>query len=135
MYVAMLMLSGAMAQGVDPAPESEIKQVATVRASAASDHLIRRGILTREVDELSDAYEMLVTNQVEAVVYDAPMLKHLARKRGEVRLVGETFQGQSYGFALTPGSPHREAINDALLELRERGAWRELHLRWFGEDD
>ena len=72
--------------------------------------------------------------EVDAVVYDAPVLQHYALKKGKgkVMVVGLIFQEQSYGIALQFKSPYREEINIALLRLIEKGIYKEIHDKWFG---
>ena len=75
--------------------------------------------------------------QVDAVVYDAPVLQHYASHEGsgQVKVVGVVFQAQNYGITLPVGSPYREDINLALLRLMERGEYQELYSKWFGGEE
>ena len=49
-------------------------------------------------------------------------------------MVGEVFQKQSYGIALPNGSPYRERINRALLQLKEKGVYQDVYDSWFALD-
>ena len=110
------------------------KRVATIERSAAAEYLERQGISSRLFETVDEAYEELHEGEIDAIVYDAPVLQHYATRegKGRVRLAGLTFQEQNYGIALPQDSPYREAINVALLELIESGQYRELYDRWFG---
>jgi ABC-type amino acid transport substrate-binding protein len=58
---------------------------------------------------------------------------YLSKKSGtRLRLVGPTFERQSYGIGLQEQSPLRMPINRALLALNERGFIEELQKKWFG---
>lgn len=72
----------------------------------------------------------------DAVVYDAPILAYYAshKGRGRVKLVGRIFQNENYGFALRTNSPYREAINQAILTLKENGTYQTIYHNWFGEE-
>ena len=80
------------------------------------------------------ACDALSRGEVRAVVYDAPILRHLLNRHSErkLQLVGPLFDKQDYGFGLRGGSPLREPINRALLALEEQGVVDELAVKWFG---
>lgn len=110
------------------------KKLATVAGSPASEYLASQGLLTRAVDEIDIAYHLLKNGEIDAIVYDAPVLQHYASHdgKGKVKVVGLFFEEQSYGFALPIDSPYRERINVALLKLIEKGVYKEIHAKWFG---
>lgn len=111
------------------------KKVATVEKSTAADYLAEQGIRTVTVDDVPQAYPLLESGKVDAIVYDAPVLQHYASKsgKGKVRVVGLLFEEQNYGIAIQVKSPYREAINIALLKLIETGAYEEVSRKWFGQ--
>ena len=110
------------------------KKVATVERSPAADYLAHQGIDALYFEDIEDAYDLLEAGDVDAVVYDAPVLQHYASQngRGKVEVAGLIFQEQTYCIALQADSPYREAINIALLKLVEKGVYKEIHDRWFG---
>jgi len=110
------------------------KKLATVAGSPTSEYLASQGLLTRAVAEIDIAYQLLETGEIDAIVYDAPVLQHYASHdgKGKVKVVGLFFKEQSYGFALPVASPYREKINIALLTLMENGVYKEIHDKWFG---
>lgn len=113
------------------------KRVATVRASTAASYLHNQGLQVVEFDKIDEAYQVLEKGEVQAVVYDAAVLRYYVSQapQGKVRVTGPIFQKQTYGFALPQGSPYRETINRALLNLRENGTYEELYNKWFGVDE
>jgi ABC-type amino acid transport substrate-binding protein len=110
------------------------KQVATVEKSTAADYLAKQGIPAVKVEDVDQAYPLLESGKVDAIVYDAPVLQHHAARtgKGKVKVVGLLFQEQNYGIALQVKSPYREKINIALLKLIESGAYQEVVDKWFG---
>lgn len=112
------------------------KRVATTVGSTAATYLENEGVNVVTVKAIDEAYEALLAGQVEAVVFDAPVLLYYASQqgRGQVALVGSIFQKESYAIALPNGSPYREPINAALLKIREDGTYATLYKKWFGED-
>lgn len=128
--LTMKNLRGSIAS-VDDLPG---KRVATVDGSTASRHLTERGIAHQRVKLIEDAYALLSEGQVQAVVYDAPVLRYYVNTGGHdtFKLVGPVFNSEKYGIALPTGSPLREEINRALLRLIEDGTYDDIYTRWFG---
>jgi ABC-type proline/glycine betaine transport system substrate-binding protein/ABC-type amino acid transport substrate-binding protein len=111
------------------------KQVASVAKSTADDYLAEQGIPAVLVEEVDQAYPLLESGKVDAIVYDAPVLQHYASKKGKgkVKVVGLLFEEQNYGIAIQIQSPYREEINIALLKLIENGQYEQLRQKWFGK--
>jgi polar amino acid transport system substrate-binding protein len=110
------------------------KRVVTVANTTADQFLSTNAVAHTTVPQISDAYAQLERGQADAVVYDAPILNYYASNagKGKVRMAGEMFTPEPYGIALPLGSPHREAINRAILEIFTDGTYQELTRRWFG---
>ncbi|MDE0117320.1 MAG: glycine betaine/L-proline ABC transporter substrate-binding protein ProX [bacterium] len=111
------------------------KRVATATHSAAEAYLPSIGVGPVLVGNIDDAYPLLLEGEVDAVVFDAPVLQfHAARAGdGEVTTVGSDFQRVQYGIMLSPHDAElRERINLALLDLVENGIYERLHDTWFG---
>lgn len=110
------------------------KRVATVRSSIAAEYVDNLPIAVLKFDQIREAYRALEEGQVEAVVYDSPVLLYYAsdQGKGKVQVVGPVFEKQSYGIGLQEGSPYRERINRALLTLQENGTYTKIYEKWFG---
>ena len=114
------------------------RRVATVTHSAGERYLPSIGVGPVLVDNIDDAYVLLSADEVDAVVFDAPVLQyHAAREgAGEVATVGADFQRVLYGLMIDPDDVElREQINLALLDLAESGVYGRLHDAWFGATD
>jgi ABC-type proline/glycine betaine transport system substrate-binding protein/ABC-type amino acid transport substrate-binding protein len=112
--------------------------VATVTDSDAAAYLVSEGIGPVLVPVIGDAYELLENDEVDAVVFDAPILQFHASHdgRGRVRTVGPVFEQVRYGIAVSGDQPDlEEALDVALLELVETGIYDQLHDKWFGAID
>lgn len=109
-------------------------RVATVSGTTGADFLRRIRADVTEVGSIDDAIELLRLGRTDAIVYDAPVLQYIAEhsEKGLMRVIGPVFHTKSYGIALPPDSPLREAVNLALLELKESGKYREIRELWFG---
>jgi polar amino acid transport system substrate-binding protein len=76
-----------------------------------------------------------LNQQVDAVVFDSPALLYYATHdgRGLARIVGNVFHNEDYGIVFPTGSPLRKHVNEALLALRENGAYQRIYEEWFGK--
>ncbi len=111
------------------------RRVATVAHTAGETYLPSIGVGPVLADNIEEAYGSLSEGEVDAIVFDAPVLRfHAARVgAGEVVTAGADFQRVQYGFILSENNGQlRERINIALLDLIESGVYSRLHDRWFG---
>ena len=110
-------------------------KVASVGDSASAEYLQRRGIGFDAQPALEAALEKLEKGDYDAVVYDEPILKYHIRQRhaGDLRMVPEHFERQDYALALPSGSPLREPLNLALLDILETTEWKSLVQRYTGD--
>ncbi len=113
------------------------RRVATVKHSAGESYLPTIGVGPILVDDIDDAYQLLTEDEVEAVVFDAPVLQYHASHLGggDVVTVGSEFRRVRYGLMVNENDPElRERLNLALLKLMETGIYARLHDGWFGTD-
>lgn len=110
------------------------RDVATVAGSTSEKFLETSFSRVHSFESFESAVASLETEQVDALVYDAPVLVHYAGHggSGRFRVVGSVFEHQSYGIALRHESPLRESLNRALLRLQEDGSYEKLYEKWFG---
>ncbi len=112
------------------------RAVATIEKSTSAKWLTNNvpGVALVPHKKIEDAYKDLVSGRVEAVVYDAPSLAYYASNEGltKVRTAGSVFKKEEYGIAFPEGSPHREIVNQVLLDIFEDGTHAELMEKWFG---
>ena len=110
------------------------KKVATISQSVAASFLAEQGINYVGVDTIDQAASLLEQGQVDAVVFDAPVLQYYAMNHGngKVNVVGPVFKTVFYGIAVPSGSPLRKPINEALLSLLEDGTYEQIYQKWFG---
>ncbi len=114
------------------------RRVATATHSAAETYLPSIGVGPVLVDNINDAYPLLADGEVDAIVFDAPVLDFYAAREGagEVTTVGSDFERVQYGLMLNEDDPElRERLNLALLDTIESGVHRQLHDTWFGAEN
>lgn len=111
-------------------------RVATTIGSTSMIYLREHRAQVVEFDQIDKACRALVQGQVDAVVFDAPVLLYYAASagKGRVQVVGSIFRKENYGIVCRINSPYRKRIDAALLTLRENGTYDRLYDRWFGGD-
>ncbi len=109
-------------------------RVATVADSTSATYLQRERIGFRSFAAPVAALEALAGGEVDAVVYDAPILRYFANAIPDAAIstVPQTFERQDYGIALPAGSPLREPANRVLLEKINSPWWSDALYRYFG---
>ncbi len=109
------------------------KRVATIAGSTSANYLSQQKIESKEFKQIDEAYTALNNNDVDAVVFDAPILLYYAAHdgKGKAQVVGNIFRKESYAIALPNGSPYRKLINNALLSLQEKGTYQDIYDKWF----
>lgn len=109
------------------------KRVGTIAGTTSATYLQQQKIEATEFKQTQGAYAALNNNDVDAVVYDAPILLYYAAHdgKGKAQVVGNVFKKESYAIALPNGSPYRKLINNAILSLQEKGTYQEIYDRWF----
>ena len=112
------------------------KKVATTRGSTAAAYVRKLNGRVTEVEDISDAYDALLKGEVDAVVFDAPVLLSYAagEGKGRVRAVGQIFRKEDYGIAFKPLNPLRRKVDATLLAIREDGTFDTIYDKWFSSD-
>ena len=97
----------------------------------------RRGGIVREVSKLNEALDALGRGELEAVVAENQQLMFLLNQpdRTTLKLVGPMFESFDYGLGLPNGSPLRERLNTAILQMREDGTFERILEQWLGRHD
>ena len=61
------------------------------------------------------------------------MIKQMGGNR--LTVVGPIFESFDFGIALPNGSPLREELNTAILQMREDGTRERIREKWLGKHD
>lgn len=111
-------------------------RVGTVAGTHPAETLSRMSIGFRAEPGVTDALDALVRGEIDAVVYDAAILRYLVRvgHADTVTVLAATFEPQHYGFALPPASPMRESLDRALLAEVSSARWRGVLRNYLGHD-
>ncbi|MBF39126.1 transporter substrate-binding domain-containing protein [Idiomarina sp. UBA4520] len=110
-------------------------RVATLGNSATAAWLKQQNIGYESFTDLNAALEKLNAGQLDAVVYDEPILRYSMRTNAlnNIRLLPERVLRQDYGFVLPQGSELREPLNRALLKTIQSAQWRGELQRYLGQ--
>lgn len=113
------------------------KTIATRLGSTSSAYLKENlaDATVNDYEQLDQVYLALENGSVDAVVYDVPNVEYyIATSAADsLKVVGDTYQAEDYGIAITKGNEDLvAAINDALATMRENGKYDEIYDKWFG---
>jgi ABC-type amino acid transport substrate-binding protein len=103
-------------------------KVASLEGSTSEAYLQENRIVHTNFSTLQEGLKAVSEGQLDAMVYDAPLLRYIAttQMEGAVDVLPNTFTRQDYCIALPTGSPLREPINRMLLDDKIRALWRDI---------
>lgn len=132
--IASALTVGQLASPVQGPEDLPRVRVATVGNSTSERYLADRHVMHTAYPDASTALQALADGQVDAVVYDAPILQYRIAQdlKGEARVLPRTFERQDYAIALTEGNPLREPISRILLRKIGEPGWQDLLFRYLG---
>jgi polar amino acid transport system substrate-binding protein len=109
------------------------RKVGTIVGSTSVTFLKNLMVTPTEFQKINEAFAALGAKQVDAIVYDSPVLLYYAATTGrsKVRIVGPLLKKENYGVLFPRGSILRKPVNEALLKLRENGTYDTLYNKWF----
>jgi len=110
------------------------KTVGVLEGSVAEDYIQELGMQTRSYPDMEESVQALVSDEVDALVGDAPVLEYFTHSRPAqpVRVVGNVFHPDKYGFGFALQSELLRPVTLELLGLREQGRIRDLRVKYFG---
>ena len=109
-------------------------RLATVADSTSQSYLQSRHLRHQRFADLTDALSALDAGQVEAVVYDAPILRYLVvHDYPKLHVLPATFERQDYAIAMPSDSPLREQVSRAVLRVISKRSWDETLADYLGE--
>lgn len=121
----------AMIRGPEDLPKFHI---GTVANTTSAEYLHARHIQPHLYPTAAACLQALAHNEIEAFVFDEPILKYLAATLdGHVKVLPVILEHQSYGLALPLNSPLLRSIDIALLDETAGSAWQTIKRRYLGE--
>jgi polar amino acid transport system substrate-binding protein len=109
------------------------RKVGTTTGSTAAGYLKTLDVTPTEFSKITEAFTALENKQLDAVLFDSPVLLYYAATQGrnKVQIVGPMLRKENYGILFPRGSTLRKPVNEALLTLRENGTYDALYTKWF----
>jgi len=110
-------------------------KVAAVKASTGEAYLKSNRISFQSYDNPLDGLKAVAAGELDAMVYDAPVLRYLISNEldGTLQVLPQTFERQYYAIGLQQGSPLREPINRILVEKISKPEWQDVLEKYLGE--
>ena len=86
-------------------------------------------------ENILQAMQALQAGEVDGVVNDLPISADIVLdETRELKIVEELITEEQYGFAFNQDNPGlRDAVNDALAEVKADGTYDDIYRKWFGE--
>lgn len=110
--------------------------VGTVAESSAESFLIEKRINYSNYESVSAGLNAIADGELDAFVYDAPILKYLIKKenlQSQAKVLPVTLESVYYGYALPTGSGLRENLNREIIKQISDKKWEDVLYRYFGE--
>lgn len=94
------------------------------------------GATVRSFTNSDQTFMELKNGGVTAVINDYPVTQYFIKQgNSDVKMVGERLSSEDYGIALPKGKTDLlNKINHGLKELKNNGKYKELYMKWFGEE-
>ncbi|WP_198160113.1 transporter substrate-binding domain-containing protein [Photobacterium sp. J15] len=109
-------------------------RVGTLKNSSSEAYLVSIDANFKHYPTLQQALARLLTGEIDAVLYDSPILKFEINRhfKQKITLIPGEFEPQAYGIAIQTNSPLREQLNRSILSLKEQPSWKEILYRYQG---
>ncbi len=109
-------------------------RVGAVAYTTGEEYLASRHIRYTSYNNSEQALHELSAGHLDAVIFDAPVLKYEIRRKyqGRLSVLPQTFDRQYYGIALRPGNPLRKRLDQAILTHIESHTWQTSVARQIG---
>lgn len=111
------------------------KVVAVKTGTATVDYVNTLGAKKiTKFPNIDQAYLEVATGGADAAMHDTPNVLYYIKTagQGKVKAVGPDVKAAFYGIGFQQGSPLRDKVNVALLEMVENGEYDQLYKKWFG---
>ncbi|MEZ5318933.1 MAG: transporter substrate-binding domain-containing protein [Vicinamibacterales bacterium] len=125
---------GSLEGAVKTADDLATVRIASIAGSTSAIYLDTSRLPYASFDDPRDALRALEQGEVDAVVYDAPILRYDIRQsfNATLTVLPITLERQYYAIALPEGSPLLEPLNRALLERTAGEDWARELRRYLG---
>jgi len=111
-------------------------RVVTLSNSASDKFLSSIRVKHNTTDDLMQALQNLKDGEIDAVVYDKPILQYLTKTQfqNDIHILPSFIERQDYAIGLPTNSPLRESFNEQLLKVIESDHWAQIKQTYLGEN-
>jgi polar amino acid transport system substrate-binding protein len=112
-------------------------RIASVSGTAGEQWLGAQGLQARTYPFVIQASKALQRGEVEALIYERPILGHMIKQYGwrQLEILPHVLAVRDYAIALPAESPMKEPINRALLKIVHGPQWKDTVQRYVGLSD
>lgn len=117
--------------GPDDLPKARI---ASIENSISDSYLKSRRLESHYFNSVEQGLSAINNNKIDAMVYDAPLLKFTIKQKFEdkLRVIDKLFEYQNYGIAFPENSPLRESVNRVMLKIIHSDDWHKVLKEYLG---
>jgi len=110
-------------------------RVGAVTGSTGAHWLVDERIRAMSYAIVADGLNAIVSGQIDALVYDAPVLQYLAKNNydGKILVLPDNFAPQDYAIALPENSTLRRPVNQELIAIKRSDLWKKRVFEYLGE--
>ena len=138
---ASLTASLVSAVGVGPAGSISVPddlrdmEVGSIADTDAAEYLQEERVSFQSYDSVAQGLRAVQAQEIEAFVHSTPVLRYWVNDESNltVKVEATDVEPQQYALVLPPGSPLREPINQALLDVVNTSGWRSVLKRYVPE--
>ena len=123
--------------GVKSIKDLEGKKIAVQIGTTGADKAGKvPGAKVTSFNTNAEVFLELENKGVDAVIIDKHVAQYYLTKEGKDKdkIVGDTMDAESYGFAFKKDSKLAADFNKALAELKKDGEYDKIYTKWFGKD-
>jgi len=135
--ISSILTVSQLEYAIDGPEDLRVNTVGTIRYTTSEIYMQDNRIVYIPYDTVTEAIEALNVSTIDALVYDAPLLKYFINRdyKGKIEVLPNTFLRQDYGIALPHGSENREPINRILLRRIHQEEWQDLLYKHLGGNE
>jgi len=132
--ISSILTVSQLEYAIDGPEDLRMNTVGTIRYTTSEIYMQDNRIVYIPYDTVTEALEALNVSEINALVYDAPLLQYFINRdyKGKIEVLPNTFLRQDYGIALTQGSKFREPVNRILLRQIHQEEWQDLLYKHLG---
>jgi ABC-type amino acid transport substrate-binding protein len=121
---------------VNSASDLNSAKCGSVKGTTGDEYLKAIHAKNTTYPHIDDALQALENREVDAIVYDRPILLHgiSVSKDRDIKVLKDKINQEIYAFALPSNSPHREAINRSILRHLDGEDWSNVLDKYLGYD-